>query len=121
MHCATTNVYDIIVDQGATLLRSIGLKNSAKRAVPLVGYTGVMEIRYQKTESTEVVLTLTTENGGIEVNASAGTVLIIASPAQTAALTPGKYVYDLEMTETSTGSVTKIIQGNLTVRAEVTK
>lgn len=121
MYCATTNVYDIIVDQGATLLRSIGLKSSAKQVVPLTGYTGVMEIRYLKTESADVILTLTTENGGIEINPTAGTVLIIATPTQTAAIAPGKYVYDLEMTETSTGTVTKVIQGNLTVRPEVTK
>lgn len=120
MHCATTNVYDILVDQGATLLRSVGLKSSAKAAVPLTGYTGVMEIR-EKTASTSIILLLTTSNGGLEINPSAGTVLIIASPAQTSALTPGKYVYDLELTETSTGIVTKIIQGNLIVRAEVTK
>lgn len=121
MHCATTNVYDILVDQGATLLRSIALKNAAKNIVTLDGYTGVMEVRYLKTETTEVVLTLTTENGGVQINSSAGSVLIVAAPTQTAALDPGKYVYDLELIETSTGIVTKIIQGNLTVRAEVTK
>lgn len=120
MHCATTNVYDILVDQGATLLRSIALKSSAKKPVTISGYTGVMQIR-TKTPSPEVILELTTSNSGLEINPTAGTVLIIASPAQTAALEVGKYVYDLELTETSTGSVTKIIQGNLTVRAEVTK
>ena len=120
MYCATTNVYDIIVDQGATLLRSIALKSSAKAVVPLTGYTAVMHVR-EKIDSSSIILTLTTSNGGIEINASAGTVLIIASPAQTAALIPGKYVHDLELTETSTGIVTKIIQGNLVVRAEVTK
>ena len=120
MYCATTNVYDIIVDQGSTLLRSIALKSSAKAVVTLTGYTGVMHIR-EKTDSTNIILTLTTSNGGLEINPTAGTVLIIATPAQTAALAPGKYVHDLELTETSTGTVTKIIQGNLTVRAEVTK
>jgi hypothetical protein len=120
VYCATTNVYDIIVDQGATLLRSIGLKSSAKKPVTLSGYTGVMHIR-TKIDSTSIVLTLTTSNGGLEINAAAGTVLVIASPSQTAALAPGNYVHDLELTETSTGTVTKIIQGNLTVRAEVTK
>lgn len=120
MYCATTNVYDILVDQGATLLRSIGLKSSAKAVVPLTGYTAVMKVR-ETTASTSSVLTLTTSNGGIEINATAGTVLIIGTPAQTAALTPGRYVHDLELTETSTGVVTKIIQGNLVVRAEVTK
>lgn len=120
MYCATTNVYDILVDQGATLLRSVALKSSAKSPVTLSGYTGVMKVR-STVASTESVLTLTTSNGGLEINATAGTVLIIATPAQTAALEPGKYVHDLELTETATGSVTKIIQGNLTVRAEVTK
>ena len=119
MHCATTNVYDILVDQGATLLRSIGLKSSAKAVVPLTGYTAVMQIRETVTSATTILL-LTSSNGGLEINAPAGTVLIIATPTQTAALTPGKYVYDLEVTETSTGIVTKIIQGNLTVRAEIT-
>jgi len=79
-----------------------------------------MQIR-EKTTSTTTILLLTSSNGGLEINALAGTVLIIASPAQTAALIPGKYVYDLEVTETSTGIVTKILQGNLVVRAEVTK
>lgn len=119
MHCATTNIYDIIVDQGATLLRSAGLKNAAKKVITINGYTARMQIR-QKIDSTTVILLLTTENGGIEINAAAGTVLIIASPAQTEALPAGKYVYDLELIETSTGTVTKILQGNLTVRAEVT-
>lgn len=120
MYCTTTNVYDIIVDQGATLLRSVGLKSSAKQPVTLSGYTGIMHIR-EKTTSTSALLTLSTSNGGLEINPTAGTVLIIASPSQTAALEPGNYVHDLELTETSTGTVTKIIQGNLTVRAEVTK
>ena len=120
MYCATTNVYDIIVDQGATLLRSIGLKSSAKKVVTLVGYTGRMTIR-EKTDSSSVILLLTTENSGIEINATAGTVLIIASPSQTAAIPAGKYVHDLELIETATGIVTKIIQGNVIVRAEVTK
>lgn len=120
MYCATTNVYDILVDQGATLLRSIALKSSAKAPVTLTGYTAVMHIR-EKINSSNIILTLTTSNGGIEINAAAGTVLIIATPAQTAALPDGKYVHDLELTETSTGNVTKIIQGNLMVRAEVTK
>lgn len=120
MYSATTNVYDIIVDQGATLLRSIALKSSAKQPVTLSGYTGVMHVR-EKINSSNQVLTLSTSNGGIEINPTAGTVLIIASPTQTATLEPGNYVHDLELTETSTGTVTKIIQGNLTVRAEVTK
>lgn len=120
MYCASTNIYDIIIDQGATLLRSIGLKSSAKNVVTLAGYTGRMNIR-EKSDSSSIILLLTTENGGIEINSTAGTVLIIGTPAQTAAIPAGKYVHDLELIETATGTVTKIIQGNVIVRAEVTK
>jgi hypothetical protein len=120
VHCATTNYYDIIVDQGATLLRSLAIKNSAKKPISVAGYTARMQVR-EKSSSTTVVLLLTTENGGIELNPTAGTVLIIGTPAQTAALTPTSYAYDLELEETATGIVTKIIQGNLTVRPEVTR
>ena len=120
MYCATTNVYDILVDQGATLLRSIALKSSAKQPVSLTGYVATMNIR-EKITSTTPLIVLTTSNGGIEINAGAGTVLIIATPTQTASLAAGNYVHDLELTDTVTGSVTKIIQGNLMVRAEVTK
>lgn len=79
-----------------------------------------MHIRTSISESS-TILVLTTSNGGMEINPSAGTILIIATPAQTAAIEAGKYVYDLELEETATGMVTRILQGNLTVRAEVTK
>lgn len=120
MYCATTNVYDIVVDQGAILHRSIALKSSAKNVVPLTGYTGRMDIR-EKIASASTILELTTENSGISINAAGGSITILITPAQTTAMTPGNYVYDLELEETSTGIVTRILQGNLTVRAEVTK
>jgi hypothetical protein len=71
--------------------------------------------------ASSTILILTTSSGGLQIDASAGTVLILATPAQTAAIGAGKYVYDLELEETATGVVTRILQGNLTVRAEVTK
>ena len=39
------NVYDIIADQGATFLRTISLKSSAKNPVTLTGYTARMHFR----------------------------------------------------------------------------
>lgn len=120
MYCATTNVYDIVVDQGATLHRSIALKSSAKHVVPLTGYTARMDIRV-KTPDAITILELTTPSNGLFINASIGSIIILITPSQTASMTPGNYVYDLELEETSTGTVTRLLQGNLTVRAEVTK
>ena len=39
---------------------------------------------------------------------------------QTAALDAERYVYDVEITETSTGTVTRVIEGLITVRPNVT-
>jgi hypothetical protein len=51
---------------------------------------------------------------------TAGTILIEASPATTAGVATGQYVYDLEMV--SGGSaVTRLIQGTFLVDPEVTK
>jgi hypothetical protein len=120
VYCATTNVYDIVADQGATLLRSIALKSSAKVPVPLINYTARMQVRTAVSAAT-TVLTLTTSNGGVQINSAAGTLLIMATPTQTSGLTAGKYVYDLELEETATGIVTRILQGVFTVREEITR
>lgn len=120
MYCATTNVYDIVVDQGAILHRSIALKSSAKNVVTLSGYTARMDIR-EKIASASTILELTTPSNGLSIDATAGAITILITPAQTTAMVAGSYVYDLELEETSTGIVTRILQGNLTVRAEVTK
>jgi hypothetical protein len=120
VYCATTNVYDIVVDQGATLNRSIALKSSAKHVVTLAGYTARMDIR-EKIASSTTILELTTPNHGLTIDATAGAITILITPSQTAAFVPGVYVYDLELEETNTGVVTRVLQGNLTVRAEVTK
>lgn len=79
-----------------------------------------MDIRV-KTPDASTVLELTTPTSGLSINSALGSVIILITPAQTAALAAGTYVYDLELEETSTGTVTRVLQGNLTVRAEVTK
>lgn len=120
MHCAGDNVYNIVVDQGASLLRAISLKSSARAVVTITGYTARMKVR-EKVTDTAVILSATTSNGMLEINGTTGTVNIIIPPATTAAILAGNYVYDLEVEETSTGITTRIIQGKFTVRAEVTR
>lgn len=55
----------------------------------------------------------------IVLGGSAGTVILSLSDEVTADLTPATYVYDLELTS-STGDVTRLIQGAFVVDAEVT-
>jgi hypothetical protein len=113
-----SNVYDILVDQGATLNRALFLKDPAKKPLELAGYTARMHIR-DSTDSTNIIEILTTENEQIIIDELDGRVDILLTPAETEALASEKYVYDLEL-ESPEGDVTKIISGKLTVRSEIT-
>ena len=113
-----SNVFDILVDQGATLNRALFVKNSAKRAIDLEGYTGRMHIR-DYTDSSVVVQTLTSDNNEILISPFDGRIDIFLSPTKTADLLAKNYVYDLEL-ESEGGEVTKILSGKLTVRSEIT-
>jgi hypothetical protein len=112
------NVFDILVDQGATLNRALFLKDSAKRPIDLSEYTARMHIR-DSVDSTNIIEVLTTENDQIVLDELDGRVDILLTPAETAALAEKSYVYDLEL-ESPEGDVTKIISGKLTVRSEIT-
>lgn len=118
MHYSTSNVYDILVDQGATLNRALFLKSATKRPVDLSGYIGRMHIR-DYVDSSTIVKTLTTENDGLVIYGLTGRVDIFLSPSDTEELAKEQYVYDLEL-ESEEGDVTKIVSGKLTVRAEIT-
>lgn len=85
--------------------------------VDLTGYTARMKIK-DKVGGT-VLLTLTTENGKIELVAVDSIIRLKLSANETAALTWKKGVYDLEL-ESPTGVVTELLSGEITVVDEVT-
>jgi hypothetical protein len=120
MSYASGDVYDMIADQGATFSRAIMLKSPAKKPVPIPNYTAWMEVK-PSASSTEVTLSLTTENSRIAILPNEGRVDLKVSAEDMSALTAGSYVYDLELTDTDSGSVTRILQGKFTIRPEITK
>lgn len=83
----------------------------------LTGYTARMAIK-NKVGGT-VLLSLTTENGGIELDDSAKTITLNISATDTAALTWTTGTYDLEMVS-STGVVTPLMYGSVSVTKEIT-
>ena len=71
-------------------------------------------------EDSEVILSLTTTNGGITLGGEAGTISLNQTATQTALLPAGTYVYDLELIS-AVGAVTRLVQGELNVSPEVTR
>jgi hypothetical protein len=118
--CPPAGIYNIIADQGATLSRTVTWKDSAKTPINVTGYTARMHVRSNVTSNT-TVLVLTTENSRISLGGATGTVTLTVSAADMTNVTSGQYVYDLELVAPVSNVVSRLIQGNFSVRAEVTR
>ena len=103
---------NLIIDQGSTFTTTITLTDDDGNALTLLGYTGAGQIRKHYTSSTAVSFT-------VNISPSTGEVTLSLTATQTAALTAGRYVYDVELT---TGSiVSRVLEGIVTVTPEVTR
>ena len=109
---------DFTIEQGATfnLLLTWKINNTL---VNLTGYTARLQARVD-VEDSELILSLTTSNGGITLGGAAGTISLDQTATQTTLLPAGTYVYDLELIA-SNSTVTRLVQGELLVSPEVTR
>jgi hypothetical protein len=110
--------YDITIEQGATWTLSLVWKDSGGNPITLTGYTARMQAR-SAYAAADTMLDLTS-GSGITLGPAAGAVALVASAAQTSAITAKKGVYDLEMVAPD-GAVTRLLQGAVTVSPEVTR
>lgn len=118
---AVAGIYNIEVDQGATLSRTITWKNADGTPMDLTGYTALMHVR-ESVGSATVELELSTENGRLVLGDETGTVQILVDAATTSAMAAKTYKYDLEMVSAdSPAIVTRLIEGDFKVRPEVTR
>jgi len=110
-------IANLIIDQGANFSSDITVKDANGNAFDLTGYTteAKMAKGYASTR------TRTTITSAVASDATTGVVSLSLTATQTAALdAPERYVYDVEITQTSTGTVTRVIEGIITTRPNVT-
>lgn len=118
---APAGLYNIVADQGSTLSRIIYYKDPAKKPILFNGYTARMQVR-PSFESSEIILELTTENNGIELGQTDGSIALYVDDSVMVTIPEGIYVYDIELIAPSAHLfVYKILQGNFAVRSEVTR
>ena len=110
--------YDFTIYQGATFSRVLTWKDASNALVNITGYTARLQIRTSPDAPTPFI-TLTTENGGITLGGALGTISVLITAAQTAAIIEAAGVYDLEMVSGSI--VTRLLQGNVDMNREVSK
>lgn len=109
--------YDFEIEQGATTHLRFVWKDSTGTPVDLSTYTARMQLR-KSVASSEVVLELTTENGGIILGGSTGTIDVVLTAVQTATISRNG-VYDLELVNGPV--VVRFAQGGYTLSKEVTR
>jgi len=115
-------LYNITCQQGATFQRQLTWTDSARDAYNLTGYTARMQVRANTSSNTVIIALSTTAGSGgtITLGGTAGTVDLLIPAANTTTLTAGQYVYDLELVSGG-GVVTRLLEGNFKVTAEVTR
>jgi hypothetical protein len=86
--------------------------------IDLTAMTARMHIRLA-IDDEDAIVTLTTENGGLTLGGTAGTITVNLSATDTAALDFTTAVYDLEII--SAGVVTRVLGGSVTLSQEVTR
>ena len=114
---AIAGIYNITMDQGAQWTLQVVYDNNNGTPFDLTGYTARMQVR-PKFGSDNAVLTISSPSSGIVITPLTGTLNLTATTAQTGDIPGGFYVYDLEIT--SGGVVTRLMQGSVTVRDQVT-
>lgn len=105
---------ELQIESGATFSTEIIVRESTGTSKNLVNYTARSQMRKSYYSSTAT-------NFNIEISdASNGVIAMSVTAANTANITPGRYVYDVEI-ENNQGVVTRIFEGIVTVLPNVTR
>ena len=110
----SAGTYNFTIEQGTTFSRVLTLQENSS-AMNLTGYSVASQMRSTH-DSSSIVATFS----GSVTNASSGQITLSLTNSQTSAIEEAIYVYDVEITS-GTGTVTRILEGNITVTPEVTR
>lgn len=116
--------YNILCEQGTTFGRVLDLQQPSAadpniyEPFDLENFTARMQVR-RTIDSSTVMVTLTTENGGIVLNEEPGRIRLYMSSTTTAGITTSG-VYDIEIVDAG-GVVSRVVQGQFTLSQEVTR
>ena len=106
---------DLSIDQGADYSADIVVEDGNGNVANLTGYTVAAQMRKSYASSTF------TNFGATVANAGQGLLTITPSNAVTNNLKAGRYLYDVEITKTSSSEKTRVVEGQVTINPGVTQ
>jgi|SRR5210317_1357908 len=108
-------VANLKIDQGTTFSSDVTVTDNDGSVFDLTGYTAEakMALGYSSTR-TRVAMTTTIASPTL------GVISLSLTADQTSALdAPARYVYDIEITRTSDSTITRVIEGIITIHPQV--
>ena len=105
---------NIVIDQGTDFSAVIDLVDRDGVVYNLTGYTVAAQLRKNYATSTAYTFIASHSMAG-------GIISLGLTNTTTAALEPGRYLYDVEITLTSSGVITRVVEGVATVTPGMTR
>lgn len=103
---------NLVVDQGTTFTTQITFNDENGNTINFSTYTGAAQLRKHYTSANSVSFGLTLGSNGV--------ITMSLTANQTSNLAAGRYVYDLEV-KNSSNAITRLIEGIVTLTPGVTK
>jgi hypothetical protein len=104
---------ELTIEQNATFSTTVNVYDTQGDAIPLGDYTAAAQMRKSPYSVTATSFIVETTN-------TVGELILTMDSANTANLSPGRYLYDLNITS-NTGIVTRVVEGIVTVTAGITR
>jgi hypothetical protein len=105
---------NLVIDQGTTYNLYVELNDDNGNPLSGDDYTAAAKLRKHYGSANSTSFTAALSNNGT------GVLTLSLTAAQTANLQAGKYVYDVELADSS-NNITRVFEGNVLVTPEITK
>lgn len=103
------------IDQGSDFTTVIELENDDGTPMNLTGFAVYSQFRKSYGSTTAYQFTTSV------VNAATGKISLSLLGTYSSTIKPGRYLYDVELYSSSSGAKTRVVEGIITINAEITK
>lgn len=103
---------NFVLDQGSEFEYPFDIEELDAGITTLVGYTGLAQFRKHYTSSVAY---------DFEVDLSGNTITISMASGDSADVEPGRYLYDVELTNTAANTYHRVVEGTVTVTGNITR
>lgn len=113
--------YDLYIEQGVTYTKIFTWFDSTDTPIDLTNYTALMQVRYSIDDPTILVASDSTPAGIVlTLGGALGTITVDIAASISAALDFDIAVWDINLTHTPTGVVTRLLEGEVKFSKAVT-